>query len=85
MRLSVRTHYIDLHFDDLFCGSDVRVFWGEGNGGCLCVVRSIMQHHSQRILMNEFLAQTCLCSGVRGMEAVCVLSVPSCSTIVSAF
>ena len=55
-------------------GSDVLVFWGDGYGGCLRVVRSIMQHHRQRIMMIEILAQRCVCSGVRGMEAVCVFS-----------
>ena len=53
------------------------VFWGEGYGGCLRVVRFIMHHNSQRIMMIEILAQRCVCSGVRGMEAVCVISVLS--------
>ena len=55
-----------------YFGSDLLVFWGEGYGGCLRVVRFIMHHNSQRIMMIEILAQTCVCSGVRGMEAACV-------------
>ena len=36
---------------------------GDGYGIRPCVVRSIMQHHRQRIMMIEILARRCVCSG----------------------